>query len=249
MSERTSYAPGTPCWIDIGVPDAAAAATFYGELFGWQVEMDSRPEAGGYGLFTLNGKYVAGVGPQQAPGVPPYWTVYVSVADVDATSAVVAANEGTVIAGPMDVLDAGRMAVFQDPMGTFISAWQPNQHIGCQLVNEPGTFVWNELATVGLAHSSAFYNKAFGWALMESGENATMFGVNGEIVCGAHQAGESEYPAWSVWFGVENCDASAAKVTELGGTIFMPPTDMSFGRGAVVADTAGAVFGINQAPG
>jgi predicted enzyme related to lactoylglutathione lyase len=248
MSERTSYAPGTPSWIDIGVPDTAAAATFYGGLFGWKAEIDPRPEAGGYGMFTLKGKNVAGVGPQQSPDMPPFWTVYVTVDDVDATAATVAANEGTVIAGPMDVFDAGRMAVFQDPMGTFISAWQPNQHIGAELVNEPGTFVWNELATVGLAHSSAFYQKAFGWGVMEGGEGATMFTVNGEMVCGAHTAGDGEFPAWSVWFGVENCDASAAKVTELGGNILMPPTDMPFGRGAVVADPAGAVFGINQAP-
>ena len=47
MSERTSYAPGTPSWVDLGTPDPAAAAAFYSGLFGWVIEQGP-PEAGGY---------------------------------------------------------------------------------------------------------------------------------------------------------------------------------------------------------
>ena len=43
---------------------------------------------------------------------------------------------------------------------------------------------------------------------------------------------------------MEDCEASATKVTELGGAVFVPPNDMGFGIGAVVADPHGAVFGI-----
>jgi predicted enzyme related to lactoylglutathione lyase len=63
-------------------------------------------------------------------------------------------------------------------------------------------------------------------------------------VCGAHVAGEGEFPAWSVWFASADCDASVAQVEELGGSVIMPPNDMEFGRGAVVADPQGAVFGL-----
>src|SRR5689334_1296181 len=102
MSERTSYAPGTPSWVDIGVPDIGAAAQFYGELFGWEHE-DFGPDAGGYGMFRLRGKDVAGVGPQQMEGAPPFWTVYVSVTSADETAEKVTANGGTVVVPPMDV--------------------------------------------------------------------------------------------------------------------------------------------------
>ena len=47
-----------------------------------------------------------------------------------------------------------------------------------------------------------------------------------------------------MWFSVPDCDASAAQVTDLGGSVLMPPADMDFGRGSVVADPQGAVFGI-----
>jgi predicted enzyme related to lactoylglutathione lyase len=48
MSERTSYTPSTPCWIDLSTPDIEAAAEFYGGLFGWEApepRTPSRPAA------------------------------------------------------------------------------------------------------------------------------------------------------------------------------------------------------------
>ena len=170
MTERTSYTPGTPSWIDLGSPDTAATAAFYGTLFGWEVAMDPRPEAGGYGLFTLHGHNVAGVGPQMNADMPPFWAVYVTVADADASLATAAELGGTVIAGPMDVFDAGRMGVIQDPVGSFISVWQPDQHIGASLVNEPGTFAWNELATTDVATARSFYTGLFDWGVSSGGD-------------------------------------------------------------------------------
>jgi uncharacterized protein len=246
MAERTSYAPCTPSWIDIGVPDTARAAEFYGALFGWTAQIDPRPEAGGYGMFTLDGKNVAGVGPQQSPDMPPFWTVYVTVENSDATAAAAVANGGSVVVESMDVFDAGRMAVLQDAVGSFISVWQPNQHIGAQLVNEPGTFAWNELATTDLVKANDFYQSVFGWGLeaSASSDQASLFTIDGRVTCGAHVAGEGEFPAWTVWFAVADCDGAAAKVQELGGAVIVEPNDMDFGRAAVVADPFGAVFGI-----
>ena len=121
---------GNSEWVDLGSPDPQASAAFYGGLFGWDAEMDPRPGAGGYGMFKLDGLRVAGLGPQQNQDAPPYWTVYVTVADVDASLAATTEAGGTVVMGAMDVFDAGRMAVIQDPQGTFISLWQPGEHIG-----------------------------------------------------------------------------------------------------------------------
>lgn len=246
MAERSEYAPGTPSWVDLGSPDKAAAAAFYGGLFGWTIDTDPRPEAGGYGLFKLNGKVVAGLGDQTNMDMPPYWAVSVSVADAADTLAKVTAAGGRVVMGPMAVLDAGTLGVIQDPGGSFLSIWQPDQHKGAEVVNEPGAFGWNELATSDLAAARAFYQAVFGWGLMEQGssDQAAIFTIDGRLVCGAHAASEHEQPAWSVWFGVDDCDASAAKVAELGGSVLMPPNDMDFGRGAVVADPQGATFGI-----
>ena len=69
MSERTSYEPGTPSWVDLSTPDLEAALRFYGGLFGWEFE-DAGEEAGHYHQALIGGKRVAGVGPAQ-PGGPP----------------------------------------------------------------------------------------------------------------------------------------------------------------------------------
>ena len=245
MAERKSYVAGTPSWVDLGTADTKAAAWFYGELFGWSAAFDPRPEAGGYGMFTLRDRRVAGIGPQTDPG-PPHWAVYVSVANVEETAAKITDNGGRLLAGPMDVFTAGRMAVAQDGAGAVFSVWQPGDHIGADLVNEPGTFTWNELATADLAATRDFYRSVFEWGAQEeaANANAAIFTVGGNVVCGAHVANHGEPAAWVVWFAVEDCDASTARATDLAGSVIMPPMDLDFGRGAVLADPQGAVFGI-----
>ena len=51
---------------------------------------------------------------------------------------------------------------------------------------------------------------------------------------------------WHVYFAVADADASTAKVTELGGSVVVPPFDTPIGKMAVVADPQGAVFSLFQ---
>jgi hypothetical protein len=250
MPERTDYAPGVPSWIDIGT-DVEGAKQFYGSLFGWDAQDAGPPEeTGGYGFFMKNGKMVGGFGPQQNPG-PPFWSTYVSVADADETAKKVEQAGGNVIMAPMDVMGAGRMAVFQDPQGGFISAWQPGEHKGAQLVNEPGSFTWNELNSRDVEAAKAFYTAVFGWEA-ETHEGGPMpyteFKVGGQSIAGCMPMPPmipAQVPQhWLVYFAVDDTDAAVAKVTELGGAVRMPGMDTPAGRIAVVADPQGATFAV-----
>jgi len=108
MSVRTSYTPGTPCWVDLGTPNIDDAAAFYGGLFGWSIEEGENAEqTGGYRQAELRGKPVAGVMPLMQEGQPPAWSTYISVEDADATADRVREAGGSVLAEPMDVLDLG----------------------------------------------------------------------------------------------------------------------------------------------
>jgi predicted enzyme related to lactoylglutathione lyase len=246
MAERSAYAPGVPSYVDLEVPDTEVAARFYGGLFSWERRVIPEPGAGGYGMFLLRGKVVAGVGPVMGEGALPHWTVYVDVADADQAVAKVESAGGKTLAGPMDIFDQGRMAIAQDPTGAVFGIWQARAFKGAQLVNEPGAFVWNELSSPDIAQATQFYISVFGWGTQKSqeGEGGVVFTVDGNVTCGAHPAGPGEPPAWTVWFSVEDCDASAGRATGMGAKAIMPPTDMGFGRGAVLADPQGAVFGI-----
>ena len=54
MGERTSYAPGTFCWVGLATSDPAAAERFYMGLFGWDAE---ELPAGPVGTFTTSGRF------------------------------------------------------------------------------------------------------------------------------------------------------------------------------------------------
>ena len=148
MSERTSYEPGTPSWVDLSTPDPAAAKAFYGALFGWEA-VDAGPpeETGGYGFFQINGKQVAGVGPLMDPSQPAVWSTYIATDDADATVERAKAAGAQALVEPMDVMEAGRMAFLAHPAGGMVGIWQAGQHKGAELVNEPGAFTWSQLHT------------------------------------------------------------------------------------------------------
>ena len=184
MEERVGFPPGVPCWVDTAQPDPEAAARFYGELLGWEFE-DRMPESGPghYFVAQLRGRDVAAVGSQMGDGPPiAAWNTYVMVESADATAAKVTEAGGTVFVEPFDVLDAGRMAVFADPMGAVLSLWQAGTHKGAELVNQPSTWNWSDLHTTDLGRAQTFYGAVFGWeaTLVHFGEyEATMWRLPG----------------------------------------------------------------------
>src|SRR5262245_14240178 len=162
MADR--YIAGVPCWIDTTQPDPDAAMAFYGGLFGWEFEDVLPSDAPGrYAIAKLPGGDVGGVGSQ--PDGPPValWNTYVWVDDADATAAKARDAGGTIVMEPMDVFEAGRMAVFTDPEGATIAAWQPRNRRGSTVVNEPGALNFNNLNTRDLQGAAAFYGAVFGW--------------------------------------------------------------------------------------
>jgi predicted enzyme related to lactoylglutathione lyase len=254
MSERTSYEPGTPSWVDLSTPDLDGAKHFYGELFGWETqEAGPAEQTGGYLFFTLRGRKVAGVGPLMSEGQPIVWSAYFSTDDADATAARAREQGATVAVEPMDVMDAGRMTFFMHPAAGAFGAWQPGSHKGAELVNEPGTLTWNELATRDVEGAKRFLEAVFGLRGVDQdmggGVIYTVLMV-GETGVGGLMRMPGQVPAevpayWLTYFGVEDCDAAAARVGELGGSVAVPPMDIpGVGRFAAVADPHGAMFSV-----
>jgi predicted enzyme related to lactoylglutathione lyase len=250
MMDIDKYEHGVPSWVDVSSPDLARTKEFYSALFGWEIP-NGPPEAGGYSLAMVRGRTVAGVSPQMNPAAPPAWTSYVNVDSVDGTVKLVADNGGTVLMPPMDVMDAGRMAIFADPVGAVIGLWEPGNHTGAQVVNEAGTYSWSELLTTDVERSKAFYGAVFGWTPKVHGDGPDAyveFEVGGRSIAGMMLKPPSmpaEIPSyWGVYFTVDDADAAAKRVAELGGTVMMGPMDIEPGRFAGVIDPTGAMFSV-----
>ena len=251
MPVRTSYAQGTPNWVDLQTSDQDAAKAFYSSLFGWTYDDQPMPQGPVYSMAMLGDHTVAAIAPQTpemaAAGAPSIWNTYLAVDSVDDAVTKVEAAGGKVAMAPFDIMDAGRMAFVIDPSGAAVALWQANQHIGATLVNEPGTITWNELITTDPA-VTAFYRQVVGvtTSTMDMGAGEyTLFEVDGQMVGGTTPPQMPGVPNhWHVYFAVSDADATVAKATELGGAVIAEPFDTPVGRMAVITDPQGATFSI-----
>ena len=276
MPERDGYIPGVPCWVDTSQPDPEAALGFYTGLFGWEFESVLPAEAPGqYFIARLRGGDVAAVGsiPEAMPPMA-MWNTYIWVESADDTAAKVIDAGGSVLMEPFDIMDFGRMAVFADPEGAAFCVWQAKEHRGAQVVNEHGSLNFNGLNTRDVDGAKSFYGSVFGWTTLAlpaaemwtlpgygdhlerdnpglRKQMAEMGGPVGfeDVVASINPIGDDQPdtpPHWSVTFGVDDADATAAKATELGGTVVVPPLDVPWSRLTVIRDPQGATLIASQ---
>jgi uncharacterized protein len=276
MPDRDGYIPGVPCWVDTSQPDPDAALPFYRELFGWEFEdvMPEGSETK-YFIGRIRGRDTAAVGsiPEGAPPMA-LWNTYIWVDSADETASKARDAGGTVLMEPFDVMQSGRMAVIADPEGAVFFVWQANEFQGALVVNEHGSLNFNGLATRDPESAAAFYGALFGWktltlpagvmwTLPGYGDHleektpglreqiAQMGGPEGfiDVVAALNPiAGDdADTPAhWSVTFGVDDADATAAQARDLGGDVVAGPFDAPWTRMAVLKDPQGAMFIASQ---
>ena len=259
MAIVETHKPGGFCWIELGTTDQEAAKKFYGSLFGWVASDMPMGPGEAYTIFKLQGRDAAAgytLRPdQKAMGVPPHWMPYVAVSSVDASAKRATELGGRVLMGPFDVGASGRMAVLQDPTGAVICIWQAKEHPGIGIVGVDGTLCWADLNTSDVPRAGKFYSDLFGWKITADTDDDPPTGYlhiqNGEDFIGGIPPAEHRDPKipshWLAYFLVSDCDASAAKAKELGGSFCLPPMTMEgVGRFAVVMDPQRASFAIFQ---
>ena len=231
---------------------------------------------GAYFIGRLHGGDVAAIGSQPEGAVgPATWNTYIWVENADETAEQVRGAGGSILSAPFDVMDAGRMAVCADPEGAAFCIWEGNRHRGAQVVNEPGALNFNGLNTRDVEGAKAFYGAVFGWETLDLGGGALAWTLPGygdhleerdpgirdrvtelggpkgfeDVVASLNPIGadQDEVRAhWSVTFGTNDADATAAKAAELGGTVIVPPLNAPWVRMTVIADPQGATFIASQ---
>ena len=258
MPEFTKHLPGTFSWPELATTDQKSAVAFYCALFGWSSDDQPIGPDDKYTLFKLRGLEV-GAGytmrkDEQAMGLPPHWNSYITVENVDESAKKAAALGATVLAPPFDVMDAGRMAVIQDPTGAVFQIWQANRNIGAKILGEPSTLCWTELTTSDPAAAEKFYTALLGWTAKHATESPmqytefTVQGANGPSV--GMMPKQPHMPPdmpsfWIPYFLVADVDACVTKAKSLGAQVHFGPQDIpGTGRFAVVADPQGAAFSV-----
>jgi uncharacterized protein len=209
------------------------------------------------------------------------WNTYFWVDSADETASRIRDAGGGVVREPFDFMDACRTGVFTDPEGAAFCVWEARQHKGARLVNDPGALVMNGLNTHDVDGARSFYGSVFGWQtgaigggaegwtlprygdyleryhpdlrtqMAQAGAPAGFEDVVASIIPMADD--QADRPAhWSVTFAVDDTDATAAKATELGGTVIVPPFDAPWStatytiRMTVIGDPQGATFAASK---
>ena len=125
-------------------------------------------------------------------------------------------------------------------------------------VTANGTFCWNELSTTDSDAAVKFYTELLGWEVKKSevlacegGEGSAAYNeivVGGEHIGGIYKMGPEHGGApshWMAYVAVDDVDARARQVWELGGKVCVPPTDIpNVGRFCVINDPTGATLSL-----
>ena len=240
--------PGKFIWHDLLTPDLQLAGKFYEELFGWQIDYQ-----GHYAVVRHGGKLIAGilrVEPADDRIRDGVWMPSVSVADVDAAASLVEANGGKVLKGPVDMDQRGRAVLISDPQRAHLVLLSAKGGDPADAEAAIGDWLWDEIWTIDPDSTSGFYQSVLGYDEMALGDKYEVFMHKGEWRAGVrHLQDSKERMAWVPVIRVADPVATAQRVTELGGVVWIAPDEApSKGDTALIGDATGALLLIQRWP-
>jgi predicted enzyme related to lactoylglutathione lyase len=243
-------------WYELMTSDAAGAAAFYRSVVGWETRDAGMPGME-YTLLLAQGKDVAGLmtlpAEACAMGVPPCWTGYISVDDVDAYVAKVTAAGGHMVRPPEDIPGVGRFAVVTDPYGAAFNLFKDSSAMAPEpkVPETPGHIGWHELHAGDGVGAFAFYSGLFGWTKAQAMDMGPLGVYQLFAIDGVDSGGmmtkmpETPQPFWLYYINVAALDAAVAKVTEGGGKVVVAPNQVPGGSWvANCCDPQGAFFAL-----
>jgi uncharacterized protein len=250
----TEHHPGKVIWADLVTPDVAAAKHFYGELFGWTFN-DVHTGASDYSVALLDGNPVGGLfqrGMRPGEQRQPAWLTFISVADVAAAGRNIVAHGGKMLAPIRSYPDRGRQAVFADPQGAVFAVLQSSSGDPEDVLAAPGEWIWSSVLARDPDTDAAFYQNVFGYEVFEipgdDGSKNLLLSTDdyARVSLNALPADAAKrHPHWLNFVRVTSATDTAARAEALGGRVLVKPfTDRHGGLVAVVADPAGAPFGL-----
>lgn len=253
MTTTVTYSPGKFVWRELFTRDVEGAKRFYGGIIGWSAQDMPMGEDWSYTIWAHGEKQVGGMMdlanlPGGGDQVPPHWSVYVSVDDVDqATERAIAAG-GTLLNPCMDIPNVGRFAVIQDPQGAVFNLFKSAAGDGPDTPPGVGDFSWEHLNTSDPDAAVAFYTGVVGWGTMSFG-GMTMFtrdaGKTPVAVVSQAPAGVPSH--WLTYVTIKDLAATNAKARDLGATVLEERIEVP-GKGAFALhqDPWGAFYMLSE---
>ena len=220
---------------------------------------DSQTGKAEYAAASLDGQLVAGlIHKDLATGEhkKPAWLSFIAVRDVDATQNLAVQHGAKVLFAPHSFPDRGREAVLADPQGAVFAVLASSSGDPPDVLGEPGEWIWSSLITSDPDAGAAFYQTLFDYEVFDlpadEGAEHLLLATDNYARASANSWPANKpnaHPHWLNYVRVEDADKTAAKAVALGGRILVEPrVDRHGGKVAVIADPAGAAFGLLEWP-
>ena len=250
------HTPGRWVWGDLVTSDVAAAADFYGKVFGWTFETyGGEDDRDTYTLALADGLPIGGlVFDQRAMkgDVPSArWIGLISVADVQAAANAVTQGGGKVVVKPTMLGERGETAVFQDPEGTLFGVVRSKNGDPADYVGDLNEWVWIDLWTANVDQAAKFYGAVAGYQVLPLEQEGLRSGahlVSGNYVrAGVMQKQDAGVSAvWLPYLRVADAKAATEMARAAGGKVVREPVNLGRAIVAILADPTGAPVGIAQ---
>jgi len=252
------HTPGRWVWGDLVTADVAAAADFYGKVFGWTFETyGGEDDLDTYTLALADGLPIGGmVFDQRAlKGKVPSarWIGLISVADVRTAADAVTKGGGKVVVVPTVLGERGETAVFQDPEGTLFGAVRSKNGDPADYLGDLNEWLWIDLWTADVDRAAKFYSAVVGYDVVPLEKEGLRNGVHlvagGFVRAGIKQKlDERTTPTWLPYLRVADAKAATDKARAAGGKVIREPVTLGRVIVAIIADPTGAPVGVAQLP-
>lgn len=250
------HTPGRWVWADLVTTDVAAAADFYGKVFGWTFETyGGDDDRATYTLALADGLPIGGLvfDERAMRDTKPSarWIGLISVPDVRAAADAVTRGGGKVVVTPTTLGERGETAVFQDPEGTLFGVVRSKHGDPADYVGDLNEWVWIDLWTADVDQATKFYSAVAGYTVLPLEQEGLRSGahlVSGNYVRAGimrkHDAAVSA--VWLPYLRVADAKAAADAAREAGGQVVREPVNLGRVIVAIIADPTGAPVGIAQ---
>jgi predicted enzyme related to lactoylglutathione lyase len=252
----TEHHVGKVVWADLVTPDLGSAERFYAGLLGWTFQNVHTGDSD-YAVAQIDGRPVGGLFQKSATAGEhrqSSWITFIAVRDVDAAKRMALAHGAKVVSDSRNYPLRGRQAIFSDPEGAVFAILASSSGDAPDLLAAPGEWIWSSLLSREPGVEAAFYQRLFSYEVFDlaaddglehlilSSDDFARASVNSLPAGSAKRR-----PHWLNFIRVENTVDTVAKAVALGGRVLVEPhVDRHGGQVAVVADPAGAPFGLME---
>jgi predicted enzyme related to lactoylglutathione lyase len=247
---------GKMVWTDLVTPDLGAAERFYGGLFGWTFQT-VHTGVSDYAVALVDGRPIGGLFQKPIPAGEhrqSVWLTFLAVRDVDAAKRVALTHGAKVVSDSKSYPLRGRQAVLSDPEGAVFAILASGSGDAPDFLATPGEWIWSSLLSRNPGAEAAFYQQVFSYDVFDL---ASDDGLEHVILSSDDVARASantmpgdparRHPHWLNFIRVDKTVDMVAKVVASGGRVLVEPhVDRHGGQVAVVADPAGAPFGLME---